>query len=194
MSLFFSNMFAHFDDNTPSLTLIENNLRHPVLIFGDPNNRMSLTERMAHYHVPGVSIAVIDKGKLAWAKGYGNISSDIESKAINIHTLFQAGSVSKSLTAFGALILVQQGKISLDEDVNCYLKSWKIPDNEFTQSEKVTLRRLLSHSAGTSVSGFPGYPDGSQIEKKRVVVDSELFNIFSGSYHQEDAEVDVLKL
>ena len=171
MSLCFSNIFAQFDDNTPSPTLIENNLRHPVLIFGDPNNRMSLTERMAHYHVPGVSIAVIDKGKVAWVKGYGNISSDSESKAISIHTLFQAGSVSKSLTTFGALILVQQGKISLDEDVNCYLKSWKIPDNEFTQSEKVTLRRLLSHSAGTSVSGFPGYPDGSKLPSLIEILD-----------------------
>lgn len=163
VSLCFFSLFIGFNNNAPSPTLVENNLRHPILISGDSNNRMTLTERMAHYNVPGVSMAVIDKGKVTWAKGYGNITFDAKSDAVNIHTLFQAGSVSKSLTAFGALMLVRQGKISLDEDVNSYLKSWKIPENEFTQSEKVTLRRLLSHSAGTSVSGFPGYSINSTI-------------------------------
>lgn len=124
---------------------------------------MSIDNRMIHYNVPGMSIAVIDKGKIAWAKGYGNITFGDEGHPVNTHTLFQAGSVSKSLTAFGALLLVQQGKISLDEDVNSYLKSWKVPDNAFTELEKVTLRRLLSHSAGTSISGFPGYSINSPI-------------------------------
>lgn len=155
--LSFPIIFATANEDLSPHDLIEKNLRHPVIIYGDSNNRMSLSSRMAYYDVPGLSIAVIDNGKITWQKGYGNITFDCQ-KAVNTHTLFQAGSVSKSLTAFGALLLVQQGKISLDEDVNSYLKSWKVPDNAFTQSEKVTLRRLLSHSAGTSVSGFPGYP------------------------------------
>src|SRR5262249_6232505 len=96
-------------------------------------------------------------GRIEWARGYGHITNDQNSAVIDEHTLFQAGSISKSFTAFGALILVQQGKISLDADVNLYLKRWKLPENEFTKTEKVTLRRLLSHTAGTSVHGFPGY-------------------------------------
>src|SRR5258707_2972335 len=71
--------------------------------------------------------------------------------------LFQAGSISKPVAAAGMLALVQQGRLSLDEDVNLKLKSWKVPENEFTREQKVTLRRLASHSAGLTVHGFPGY-------------------------------------
>ena len=72
-------------------------------------------------------------------------------------TLFQAGSISKPVAAAGALALVEQGKLALDEDVNQKLKTWKVPDNGFTKTEKVTLRRLMSHTAGLTVHGFPGY-------------------------------------
>lgn len=72
-------------------------------------------------------------------------------------TLFQAASLSKSVSAAGALSLVQEGIVSLDTDINDYLTSWQVPDNAFQNTEKVTLRRLLSHTAGTTVSGFRGY-------------------------------------
>jgi CubicO group peptidase (beta-lactamase class C family) len=52
---------------------------------------------------------------------------------------------------------VEHGRYSLDEDINAKLRSWKVPENEFTRTEKVTLRRLLSHSAGLTVHGFPGH-------------------------------------
>jgi CubicO group peptidase (beta-lactamase class C family) len=64
------------------------------------------------------------------------------------------------VTAVGALRLVEQNILSLDEDVNAKLVSWKVPENNFTKVQKVTLRRLLSHSAGLNVGGFPGYPRG----------------------------------
>ncbi len=72
-------------------------------------------------------------------------------------TLFQAGSISKPVAAAAMLALVQEGKLSLDEDVNQKLKNWRVPENEFTKEQKVTLRRLASHSAGLTVHGFPGY-------------------------------------
>ena len=77
--------------------------------------------------------------------------------------LFQAGSISKPVTATGALYLVEHGKLSLDANINDDLKTWKVPDNEFTATQKVTLRRLLSHSAGLTVHGFPGYAVGEPI-------------------------------
>ncbi len=136
---------------------VENGLRLKVLIAGAPHNKGNIFERMKHYQVSGVSLAVVNDGKIEWTRGYGHISDDPKSAPIDEHTLFQGGSISKSITAFGALLLVQQGKLSLDEEVNLRLKRWKVQDNEYTKKEKVTLRRLLSHTAGTSVHGFLGY-------------------------------------
>jgi CubicO group peptidase (beta-lactamase class C family) len=81
-----------------------------------------------------------------------------KSEPVDTSTLFLAGSISKPVFASGVLALVEQGKLALDEDINLKLKSWKLPESRFTASEKVTLRRLLTHSAGLTVWGFPGYP------------------------------------
>src|SRR5207248_6586776 len=90
------------------------------------------------------------------AKTYGVLGTG-SSTPVTGTTLFQAGSISKPVAAAGALWLVEHGRLSLDEDVNNKLKTWKVPENEFTKTEKVTLRRLMSHSAGLTVHGFPGY-------------------------------------
>jgi CubicO group peptidase (beta-lactamase class C family) len=119
---------------------------------------------MQLYNGPGLSVAVIDNFKIAWAKGYG-VTEAGSHNPVTIHTLFQAGSISKPVAATGALSLVQQGTLSLDENVNDKLKSWQVPDNDFTDKKdrKVTLRRILSHSAGLTVHGFPGYAVGVPI-------------------------------
>jgi CubicO group peptidase (beta-lactamase class C family) len=152
-----------FKSGYSNVQQVEQGLRHQVVISGDKKQHMKLADRMKFYKAPAVSIAMIDHGKVSWAKGYGTVSFDAHAQKVDTKTLFQAASISKPLTAMGALLLVQQGKISLDEDVNTYLTSWKIPENEFTKTEKVTLRRLLSHTAGTSVHGFPGYAVGAYI-------------------------------
>lgn len=123
---------------------------------GEAPLRLGLAELMKTFNVPGVSIAVIENYKIVDAKGYGVIASD-SSTPVTTKTLFQAGSISKPVAATGALSLVEQGKLSLDDDVNNKLTTWKVPQNEFTQTEKVTLRRLMSHTAGLTVHGFPGY-------------------------------------
>ncbi|HLO14832.1 MAG TPA: serine hydrolase [Anaerolineales bacterium] len=122
----------------------------------EPPLELTLQKLMQLYKVPGLSIAVIDNFEIAWAKGYG-ITEAVSSNPVTTHTLFQAGSVSKAVAAAGALHLVEQGKLSLDENINHSLKTWKVPGNEFTQEQKVTLRRILSHSAGLTVHFFPGY-------------------------------------
>lgn len=118
--------------------------------------RLSLAELMELYNVPGLSVAVIENYKIVDAKAYGVIAPG-SSTPVTTRTLFQAGSISKPVAATGALSLVEQGKLALDEHVNEKLKSWKVPDNEFTTTEKVTLRRIMSHTAGLTVHGFPGY-------------------------------------
>jgi CubicO group peptidase (beta-lactamase class C family) len=111
---------------------------------------------MAHYKVPGASIAVIEGGRVAWTRGVG-VKEAAKSDPVTPATLFQAASISKPVTATAMLRLVERGKLDLDADVNRYLTSWKVPENEHTAKEKVTLRRLASHTAGLTVHGFPGY-------------------------------------
>ena len=136
---------------------VEASLIDRVYIEGD--STWTIKERMEYYGVPGVSIAVINNGKIEWTKSYGIINKESKSP-VTEKTLFQSASISKPVTAYGALTLVDQNKAVIDEDINTFLKSWKIPDNEFTQEKKVTIKNLLNHSAGITVHGFLGYsPD-----------------------------------
>jgi imidazolonepropionase-like amidohydrolase len=137
---------------------VENGLLSAVVIKGK-KAEMTITDRMRFYKTAGVSIAVINNGKIEWAKGYGNVEAG-NANLVKPDTLFQAGSISKPLAAVTALRLVEKEKLSLDENVNLKLKSWKVPENEFTKDKKVTLRGLLTHSAGLTVHGFDGYETG----------------------------------
>ena len=109
---------------------------------------------MSQRHINGLSLAVIQNGRIE-ARAYGVTARG--GAPVTTTTLFQAGSISKPVAATAALKLVEAGKLSLDDDVNAKLKTWRVPDNALTQTQKVTLRRLLSHSAGLTVHGFPGY-------------------------------------
>jgi CubicO group peptidase (beta-lactamase class C family) len=121
-----------------------------------------LAARMAELKVPGVSIAVFENGRLTWARAYGKADA-ADGGLVTQDTLFQAASMSKALAAAGRLRLVEQGRLDLDQDVNARLRAWQVPLSPFTASEKVTLRRLLSHTAGLTVSGFPGYQPGKPV-------------------------------
>ncbi len=138
------------------LHAIENGLLPAVHVKGDSVTAFNLQERMAHYSVPGLSMALVENGEIKWAKGYGIANSENGSE-VGTTTLFQAASISKPLAALAILQMVENGILDLDEDVNTYLKDWKIPENNFTQAHKVTLRGLLTHTAGVTVHGFPGY-------------------------------------
>jgi CubicO group peptidase (beta-lactamase class C family) len=149
---------------------VEQGLLPAALIRGEPVQTMSIIDGMKFHRVPGVSVAVINKGKVEWARGYGVLEAGGD-KPVNEETLFQAASISKPVAAMAALAFVQRGTLALDEDVNCKLASWKVPENDFTKEEKVTLRRLLSHSAGLTVHGFPGYATDEPIPTLRAVLD-----------------------
>ena len=111
---------------------------------------------MAKRKVPGLSLAIIQDGAVVKAKGYGVMDRETGA-SVSTDTLFQAGSISKPVSAMGALLLVDRKKVSLDANVNEALRSWHLPENKFTAEKPATLRRILSHSAGLTVHGFPGY-------------------------------------
>jgi CubicO group peptidase (beta-lactamase class C family) len=141
-----------------------------VLVAGETPTTKPLADRMAELKVPGVSIAVIHQGRIDWARGFGHTSAE-GGKPVTDQTLFQAASISKPVFALAVLHQVDAGKLNLDANINDYLKSWKLPDNEFTSEQKVTLRRLLSHSAGLTGHGFPGYESNSQVPTTLQILD-----------------------
>ncbi len=143
-----------------------------IIIQGRPCPKAALFDRMEAHRVPGISIAVFRDFKVEWAKGYGMLSVEGEEPVIPT-TLFQAASISKPVAAAAALSLVQEGLLDLDEDINSKLTSWGIPENEFTIDEKVTLRRILSHTAGLTVHGFPGYARDKDIPSLVQILDGE---------------------
>jgi CubicO group peptidase (beta-lactamase class C family) len=126
-----------------------------IVLKGEEHSTRTLADRMKELNVPGVSIAVIHNGQIEWARGFGERS--IGGPPVNPETMFQAGSISKPLAAMACLRLVQEGKLALDTDVNAYLTNWKFPSDPAAQGKPITLRELLTHTAGTTVHGFPGY-------------------------------------
>lgn len=140
---------------------IENGLVPESPLRCQPPRTVILAERMKTLATPGVSVAVIENGKIAWAKGWG-VREAGQPDPITSDTLFQAASISKPVTALAVLRLAEHGYLDLDEDVNAYLTSWKVPANGGWQP-RVTLRQLLSHTGGTTVPGFPGYPQGQPL-------------------------------
>ncbi len=149
---------------------VESKLCSPVMIQGAKQIFHSLAEQMEWYKVSGVSIAVINNGKIEWAKGYGLREAGTDSP-VDTNTLFQAASISKSVSALGALHCVQEGTLDLDTDINNFLTSWKIPENEFTRSKPVTLRYLLCHGAGLS-----GHSLGTYLSEEEIPTFLQLLN------------------
>ncbi len=143
-------------DHQDHIRAVEGSLLPLAVEKGQKGRGVALVERMKQLGIPGLSVAVIDGGEIVWSKGYG--VTDLESRApIDPKTLFLAGSISKPVAATGALVLVDRGELELDADINGYLKSWKVPSSEVAAGKPVTLRGLLTHTAGLTVHGFPGY-------------------------------------
>jgi CubicO group peptidase (beta-lactamase class C family) len=139
---------------------------------------LTLQQVMDRFHVPGVSIAVIKDFEIHWAKGYG--TADVEARTrVDTDTLFQAASISKPVAAMAAMRAVQDGRFGLDDDINTLLKSWKLPDSEFTRGHPVTPRSLMSHTSGLGDGfGFPGYhPSASRPTLVEILNGSKPSNV-----------------
>lgn len=144
--------------NEKTIELRINNIENSLLEFKSPkealqgNNRnvvdlRNLKERMEFYKVPGLSVAVINDFRIDWAKSYGILKNGSDIK-VNTTSYFEAASTTKLLTATITLHFVEKGLLNLDNNVNDYLKTWKIPENELIKDTKVTLRLLLTHQSG----------------------------------------------
>ncbi len=145
----------------------------PVFVIaGEPVRAPTLAQRMEELGVPGVSVAVLHDGVVEWARGYGVAEAGTD-RRVTPETLFQAASISKPVAALAALTLVEEGRIELDGDVNRRLRSWKVPDGPHTRNRPVTLRGLLTHTAGLTVWGFPGYGPDDEVPGTVGVLDGE---------------------
>lgn len=140
---------------------VETGLRPPLPAQGEKEG-WSIEDRMRAYNVPGVSVAVIHDFQLAWAKGYGVRDAETR-EPVTEATLFQASSLSMPVTAVAALKLVQEGRLSLDRNVNESLRSWKLRETDLTGKTPVTLRHLLSHSGAITIARLPGYAPGDPL-------------------------------
>ncbi len=149
---------------------IEKGLLPSSVAVAVPPPPWNIRDRMEFYRVPGVAIAVIHNNAIEWARGYGVLEVG-GSEAVDAETLFQAGSISKPLTAMAILSLMQGGELGLDDLANQRLTSWKIPDNEFTATRSVTLRHLLSHMGGMPTFGYFGYFAGQPLPTLVQILD-----------------------
>jgi CubicO group peptidase (beta-lactamase class C family) len=121
-----------------------------------------LAEAMRKLHIPSVDVALIESGRLAWSHVFGTAPDN---------AIYQAASLSKLVTAVAALRLVDRGVLDLDRDVNDYLTGWRVPENDFTRDHPVTLRQLLSMTAGVGVPGYPGYEPGQKLPTLQQILD-----------------------
>ena len=154
----------------PAADRIEHRLTPAVLIRGEATPVFSLEERMAFLKVPAVSIAVINNGEIEWARAYG--MADLgEGRPATTNTRFHAASISKPVTATAVLKLVDEGRLDLDADVNRYLTTWQVPASEHAHGKPVTLREIMTHTAGITVGGFPGYARTADIPTLVGVLD-----------------------
>jgi CubicO group peptidase (beta-lactamase class C family) len=141
-----------------------------------PSARLDSLDRfirriVAWRRIPGLSIAIVDSGRIVHTKGYG-LARLIGTVAVTTETRFLAGSISKAVAAAGVLQLVEQGRVPLDQDVNAMLTSWKLPaPSDTAMRAPVTVRHLLSHTGGLTVHGFRGYAPGESIPTVPQILD-----------------------
>ena len=160
------------EDESARIQRVEGGLMPPVRVRGTLPLRYDLTMRMKHHRVPGVSVAVVDGYRLAWARAYG-VTEAGGDDAVTPATLFQAASISKPVTAVATLRLVERGILDLDAPANRYLRRWTIPDGPTARGDEVTIRHLLTHTGGLTVHGFPGYPHGLPLPGAIAVLEGQ---------------------
>ncbi len=170
--LFCGQLFGqkYSPETLEKIKAVENNLTGNIVV--NDAKPKTIAEQMAKYKVNGMSIAVIHNYKIEWAKGYG--WADVsEKKPMTTETLFEPGSISKTLNAVGILKLAQEKKVDLYTDINTYLTSWKFPYDSLSKGKTINLAQLLTHQAGLTVHGFPGHDLNGPIPTVYEVLDGK---------------------
>ncbi|HEX6631250.1 MAG TPA: serine hydrolase domain-containing protein, partial [Gemmatimonadaceae bacterium] len=114
---------------------------------------------LAESHAPGAALSVVEGGRIVLARGYG-VANVATGARLNEHTPVNVASVSKAVSAWGMMRLVREGKLQLDAPVNGLVRRWRLPDGAWP-AESVTVRRLLSHTAGVGIASVPWFPADS---------------------------------
>jgi CubicO group peptidase (beta-lactamase class C family) len=127
----------------------------------DPRLDSVVAKAMGTHNVPGASVAVVKNGEVTWARGYG-IADPAQGVPVTPETVFDAASIAKPVTAWGIMTLVEDGLLDLDAPVEQYLTRWHLPPSEFDHNQ-ITVRRILSHTAGLSTDGDTGVDPGEYL-------------------------------
>jgi CubicO group peptidase (beta-lactamase class C family) len=141
-----------------------------------------MLQKMSDYNIPGLSISIIEDGKISYSKGLGLLQYG-NKKPVDDESIFSVGSISKVGTAVIVLKLVESGKIDLETSVNQYLKSWKLKDLSGKIDSKVTIKHLLSHTAGLNNYGFVDYQPDEKLPST--------LQILQGSYPAKNNRVQI---
>jgi CubicO group peptidase (beta-lactamase class C family) len=150
---------------------------HPAVVRGDLASIEShlvrkLNDATGNQRLGSASLALVHHGKIAAKHGFGVANAETQSPVKTDQTLYQMASVSKAVTAWGVMKLVEQGKIGLDEPVMRYLKRWRFPGSD-AHRDKVTVRHLLSHTAGLDEGeGFGGFLPGEKVQTLEEALNS----------------------
>jgi CubicO group peptidase (beta-lactamase class C family) len=141
-------------------------LRPRIAIVGEPVPVYAIEERLRRYRVGSASVAVIRAGQVAWTGVFA-----VPGTAADTETLYQAASISKGVTGVLAQRLARVGRVRLDAPVDACLGDWRLPPGKQDAEHPVTLRNLLDHTAGATVSGFPGYPAAGPVATITQILD-----------------------
>lgn len=142
---------------------VETGLRQEPVLHPHESATTTIARALARHRVPGCSVAVVSGGRVDWEQGYGVTEAGATRPVpVGTDTIFQACSISKAVAAIAVHRLVQAGRLDLDEDINAYLTSWQLPANGDWRA-RVTLRQLLSHTAGLTYCWYPGYSRGTPL-------------------------------
>lgn len=143
----------------------------PYMVFKGETKPVSVTTRMGVSKTPAFSVAVIHKGKLDWSQAWGKLQEG--GGNADCDSLFQAGSLAKPLTLMAALRMKAAGLVDFDQDIETYFSSYRLPEGQQSKSNPVTLRNLLSHSAGIVRGGYAGYAHNKAMPTDEQIVRGE---------------------
>ncbi|MGK7390578.1 MAG: serine hydrolase domain-containing protein [Candidatus Cyclobacteriaceae bacterium M2_1C_046] len=134
---------------------LEHEIIGKVKFLGEPEDFRAIENKMIDYKIPALSLAIINDGETEWADTYQN--PNFSQQNLNCSSIFQAASLSKPVTFFAALRMHTAGEIDLDENIEKYLISYKLPQGQQTAENPVTLRNIFAHTSGITSGGYPGY-------------------------------------